>query len=80
MANLSYESHSPLSLSLQRSLLGGRYTDLKRLGGTSSVVFSAVDALSKHRLVDPFLFVIFAPIIQFWSYPVVLSVRGSLQL
>eukprot|EP00116_Pleurobrachia_bachei_P010488 sb/3470750/ len=61
MANLSYESHSPLSLSLQRSLLGGRYTDLKRLGGTSSVVFSAVDALSKHRLVNPFLLVIITP-------------------
>lgn len=51
MAHLNFElSHSPHSLSLQKSLLGGRYTDLKRLGGTNSVVFSALDTLSTHRV------------------------------
>ncbi|KAL5258933.1 hypothetical protein ACHWQZ_G009413 [Mnemiopsis leidyi] len=51
MAHLNFElSHSPHSLSLQKTLLGGRYTDLKRLGGTNSVVFSALDAPSKHRV------------------------------
>lgn len=50
MEHLGFESHSPYSLSLQKTLLGGRYTDLKRLGGTNSVVFSAIDTLSKHRV------------------------------
>lgn len=47
---LNFESHSPYSLSLQRVILGGRYTDLKRLGGTNSVVFSALDTCSNHKV------------------------------
>lgn len=43
-------AHSPYSLSLQRIILGGRYTDLRRLGGTNSVVFSALDTCSKHKV------------------------------
>ena len=59
MAHLNFElSHSPHSLSLQKTLLGGRYTDLKRLGGTNSVVFSALDAPSKHRFVETVYFLL----------------------